>query len=212
MTVSDNISWSQLTQWRGEYHQRFGTIHQMPVIQGPHRELKRLFKENSHVLDIGAGVDKPLKTVLPTSARYFSLDVDSEGDFDYNTFADIPAGTRFDLMWSSQVLEHVPIDVAVEIVQRAYQHLVEGGYILATVPNMAHPVRYWADATHIQHWPINDLYGLFKAAGFHVVKMARYNKYPYPIRPLKRMVTRMVCDVFRVDWCDSIMIVAQKPE
>jgi hypothetical protein len=54
----------------------------MPVIQGPHRELKRLFKENNRVLDIGAGVDKPLKTVLPTSARYFSLDVDSEGDFD----------------------------------------------------------------------------------------------------------------------------------
>lgn len=212
MNEINPLSWSQLTRWRNECVERFGTTTSMPTIKSPYHELEKLLKPNVKVLDIGAGTEKPLKKRVEGQGRaYFSLDVDQAGEFNYHTFEDIPTEQRFQLMWANQVLEHVPIHLGYQIVCGAFQYLEEGGWFLATVPNPAHPVRYWADATHIQHWPASDLYGLFREAGFEVPLLARYNKHRYPRNPLKRLVTGIVVEVFRMDWCDSLFIIGQKP-
>ena len=132
------------------------------------------------------------------------------GDFDFRLFEEIPTDLQFDLMAANQVLEHLTISDAFTMLRSAYRHLVDGGYLLATVPNAAHPVRQWGDSTHVTPWFMNELYGLVRNAGFQVVSMARYNKYPLTRNPIKRMVVNIVCDVFRVDWCDSLVIVGQK--
>ena len=44
------------------------------------------------VLDIGAGVNHPLRKFIKGSNQYFSLDIDPEGSFDYRSIADIPEG------------------------------------------------------------------------------------------------------------------------
>ena len=75
---------------------------------------------------------------------------------------------------------------------------------------MSHPVRYWGDIDHITTWNYTDIYALMKNNGFEVLKLGRYNKSRLPINPVKRYVVKVVCDVFRVDWCDSIMCLARK--
>jgi hypothetical protein len=95
------------------------------------------------------------------------------------------------------------------MVRSAFDRLCEGASILATVPNAAHPVRQ-RDCTHITPWPPNDLYSLLRSAGFEIVSLARYNKFPLGRGMLTRLIVRTVCREFRVDWCDSIMIVGRK--
>jgi len=163
------------------------------------------------VLDIGAGVHKPLQqsASLPTQ-RYFSLDNDPTGDFDFRSFEEVPSDLTFDLMVANQVLEHLTIADTFAMLRAAYKRLVDGGHFLATVPNAAHPVRQWGDSTPLTAWPMNDLYSLLRNAGFQVISVARYNKYPLTPNPFKRLIVNIVCETFRVDWCDSLMIVGQK--
>ena len=204
-----NLSWSQLTRWRKECFQRFGGIRNLGLCS-PSAEIRALLRLDSCVLDIGAGVHKWLKQFVSLpSQRYYSLDIDPEGDFDFRSFEEIPTDLQFDLGVANQVLEHLTIASAVAMLRSAHQHLVEGGHLLATVPNAAHPVRQW-DATHLTAWPMSSLYSLLRFAGFQVVSMARYNKFPLTRNPFKRLVVNIVCEAFRVDWCDSLLIVGQK--
>jgi hypothetical protein len=204
------LSWSQLTRWRQECYQRFGGIRNLDLCS-PTKEIRALLRPDSCVLDIGAGVHKWLQQFVSLPSQgYYSLDIDPDGDFDFRSFEEIPANLQFDLMVANQVLEHVAISDAFAMLCSAYRHLVDGGRLLATVPSPSHPVRHWGDATHLQHWPMFDLYGLFRSAGFQVPALTRYNKFPLTRNPLKRMVVNVVCETFRVDWCDSLMIVGQK--
>lgn len=205
-----NLSWSQLTRYRTECAQRFGGVRHLPL-RAPHEELTDLLRSDNRVLDIGTGLHKMLPPLRNLPAhRYFSLDNDPAGDYDFWSFDEVPADLKFDLMLANQFLEHLTVVDAFEMLRSAYRHLVDGGYLLATVPNAAHPVRQWQDATHLTAWAMGDLYGLFRAAGFHVSKLARYNKHPLTRNPIKRLVVNIVCEAFRMDWCDSLMIVGQK--
>jgi hypothetical protein len=209
MTDSVQASWSRLMSWRSECWQRFGGVLDFPI-RSPHEELSRLLSVQKRVLDVGAGAHMPFKgTVLRASAVYYSLDTDPEGNFDFRSFDDISQDLLFDLVIANQVLEHMSVDEAFGVVSSAYEHLCDGACLLATVPNAAHPVRQ-RDCTHVTPWPANDLYSLIRGAGFEVVSLTRYNKFPLTKNPMRRWVVQTVCREFRVDWCDSLMAVGRK--
>ncbi len=196
-------------RWRSECWQRFGGVLDFPI-RSPQEELAALLHPQKRVLDVGAGAHMPFKaTVVRAAAVYYSLDTDPEGDFDFRSFDDISNDLAFDLVIANQVLEHMSVDEAFSVLRASYEHLSDGASLVATVPNAAHPVRQ-RDCTHITPWPANDLYSLVRSAGFEVVVMARYNKFPLTKNPLRRWIVQTVCREFRVDWCDSIMAVGRK--
>lgn len=204
-------SWSRISAFRAECGQRFGTIRELPLCDG-YREVVERLGPATRVLDVGAGVAQPLRArVLGERRTYATLDADPAGTFDYRSFADVPAGVQFDMVVAHQVLEHLPIPEGGQLVADVFARLAPGGLFIASVPNAAHPVRQWGDATHITAWPLGDFYGLLRSAGFDVVAMKRSNKQAYPWNPLKRLVIRWVCEVFRVDWCDTLLIVGKRP-
>jgi hypothetical protein len=195
--------------WRGECWQRFGGVLDFPI-RSPQEELPGLLRPQKRVLDVGAGAHLPFKeSVLKAAAVYYSLDTDPEGNFDFRSFDEIAEDLSFDLVIANQVLEHMAVDDAFAVVRSAYGHLCDGASLIATVPNAAHPVRQ-RDCTHITPWPANDLYSLMRGAGFEIVAMSRYNKFPLTRNPLRRWVVQTVCREFRVDWCDSIMAIGRK--
>ena len=205
-----NLFQSQLASWASECSSRFGKIHQLPVVASSYSECCRLY-QGGVVLDVGAGVEKPLKHILALDdEHYFSLDNDPNGQFDYTSFNEIRAEVKFDLIVLNQVLEHLTIDLSVSIMRHVTGRLADGGYAVISVPNMQHPVRFWSHALHITPWPYDHLYGLVRQCGLEVLTICRYNKLPLLRNPVKRFVIRTVCDVFRVDWCDSIVVVASK--
>lgn len=211
MSEEASVSWSGLTSWRAECHQRFGALHDFPVVDIS-KELRRLTGEASFLLDVGAGRDHPLtRQVDMTGIDYRSLDTDPDGEFDFTDVAEIPPDLRFDLAVANQVLEHVSVDHALEIVRGVARVLAPGGRFAATVPNASHPVRQWADATHVTAWGVFDFYGLFRTCGLEVELIGRYGKKRLPIHPWRRLLVKTVAREFRVDWCDSILVVSKRP-
>jgi hypothetical protein len=206
-----SVSWSELTAWRSECFERFGSIHDVPIVDHS-RELKRLTAEARRLLDFGASADHPLKRTLdPDRTAYWSLDPDPVGSYDFADLSDVPDDLRFDLVVADQVLEHVPLGDSITVVTGIAAVLEPGGRFVATVPNASHPVRHWGDATHVTPWPVFDLYGLFRVAGLEVESLARYGKRRLSWRPVRRLIVRAVASEFRVDWCDSLMIVGRRP-
>jgi len=199
-----------LTQSISENSVRLGSIKDLPVVKGSYTECRRLYV-GGDVLDVGAGSRKKLQQALQLpDEKYFSLDNDPDGIFNYNKTEDIPSDKLFKLIVANQFFEHLKIDDCVYVMKALYSCLDFDGQFVITVPNMQHPVRYWGDALHITPWPFDHLCGLVRHCGFMVESIARYNKSSLPRNPFKRFVTKTVCDIFRIDWCDSIIIVARK--
>jgi hypothetical protein len=204
------ISYTQLTRWAPECVKRFGKIHEIPIILSGYKECRHLY-HGGKVLDVGAGVTKPLKQALALDDKnYFSLDNDPEGKFDFTSFGEIPPGMKFDLIVLNQILEHLTIDESVIMIQHVDARLADRGHVFISVPNMQHPVRFWGHALHITPWPYDHLYGLVRHCGLDVVAIARSNKFSPPLNPIKKFIIGTVCEVFRIDWCDSILLVAKK--
>lgn len=210
MTTDQNRQfWGRLTKWRSECFSRFGSISDIPVTDYS-QELHNCLSGKEEVLDVGSGAHKPLKSVIEKyGVGYCCLDTDPDGQFDFRSFTEIPESKLFDLVVANQVIEHMGVDDAFECVHNVFQKLVPGGLFFATVPNALHPVRQ-RDCTHLTAWPANDLYSLLRSAGFHILKLGRYNKRPLTQDPLKRAIVETVCEEFRMDWCDSILIIGQK--
>lgn len=209
MTTDSQFSWSQFTRWRSECHERFGKIHDLPL-RSPYEELPELLNPDTRVLDIGAGAHKPLQQFLePHCRQYFSLDNDPAGDFNFRSFDEIPPELKFDLIVGNQLLEHLTIGDSTALLGSAFECLLERGHLLLTVPNAAHPIRQ-RETTHVTAWLMVDLYSLLRNIGFRVSSLARYNKQPLTVNPIKRLVVNIMSEVYRVDWCDSLMIIGQK--
>jgi SAM-dependent methyltransferase len=203
-------SWNRLMKWRSECFKRFGAVQGFRIVS-PQEEITAFLRPDSRVLDIGAGAHKPLeKSIKAITPFYYCLDTDPDGVFDFRSFSDMPDDLAFDLVLANQVLEHLEVPDAVNVTSMTFSRLAENGRFIATVPNAAHPVRQ-RDISHVTPWVANDLYSLLKHVGFEIENVARYNKFPLTDDPLKRWIVETVCQEFRVDWCDSIMVTGIKP-
>jgi len=214
MTQADNNehSYSQITGWRPEFGTRFGPTLKLPVARSPYEVCRRAYTGGT-VLDIGAGVDKPLATYLDlTGQNYHSVDTDPAASCDFRSIEEVPASSGYDLIVLNQVLEHLTVSEALGLLRCAGTRLVDGGTIVASVPNMQHPVRYWGDATHVTPWPVDDFYGLFKCADLDVKGVFRSGKRHLSWNPIVRYLTMAMCRQFRVDWCDTTIISGGRPE
>lgn len=201
--------WGRLMKWRSECHSRFGSILEIPVASYE-QELKEIIEGRRTMLDVGAGAHKPLKALVEKAGViYRCLDTDPDGVFDYRSFDEIPSEVAFDIVIANQVIEHMGVDEAFDCVHSIFLKLTSGGVFFATVPNAAHPVRQ-RDCTHITPWPSNDLYSLLRSAGFEILKLRRYNKFAPTEDPFKKWIVKTVCQEFRIDWCDSILITGRK--
>lgn len=201
------MDYSIISQGRQEAFQRFGPIHQLPIIRSAYDYLQKSY-DGGLLLDVGAGTEKYIQQQLNLDeTKYFSLDNDPLGNFTYSQVADIPAEMSFDWMVFNQVLEHLTIDQAHDLLQELRSHLRKYGQVLITVPNVAHPTRYWAE-THVTPWTYAGLYALCRASGYRVLQIYRYSKNRGPMDPLSWIVERTMRRLYRIDWCDSIMLTA----
>lgn len=195
-----------------ESYEKFGSIFDLPIIDSAYEEARRAYA-GGNVLDIGAGNAHALKQVLGGAlleGRYYSLDTDPQGQFDFSSVQEIPRDLTFSLIVANQVFEHLTIDMSLEVMAHAVVHLKPGGKLIATVPNNAHPTRFASNITHITYWGNHhSFYMLFRAAGLEVEKMARYSKR-HPRGPIERLVARYVSRIYTMDWCDSLFAMATK--
>jgi hypothetical protein len=198
------------TRWREECGERFGTVFDLPVLK-PIREIRRLVANTPlSVLDFGAGKKQSAREIyrIP-SDRYQALDSDLEYKSSYKSLDDIKKDMRFGLVIMDQVIEHVSVNECYSLISRLSESLTPQGFVSITVPNMAHPVRYWADCDHMTPWSFYDIYGLLRNNSLEVRKIGRFNKFSLGFGPLNHLFARKMRKVFRIDWCDSIWVLGQ---
>lgn len=127
---------------------------------------------SGEVLDAGAGLLTSRPLLEPYVSRYISLDVErrhSNVDIedDIQTLATIPAD-RFDTVYSSQVLEHVPRPQ--DAIRQMYRILKPGGRLLLTVPHLSHlheePHDYFRYTPHSMRFMVEE-------AGFRLVSVVK---------------------------------------
>jgi hypothetical protein len=194
-----------------ECFEKFGAIFNLPIVEDPYREMESHY-QSGNILDIGSGKEKVFLTLISsklTTGKYYSLDTDPQGNFDFNTIDDIPDDLKFSLIIANQVLEHLDIQESIGLMYKASSHLESEGKLIATVPNIAHPIRQISNITHRTAWGYNSLYMLFKYADLNVVKIARYSKR-HPEGYNEVLLTEQLSKLYGIDWCDSILTLGKK--
>jgi len=204
------MNYSIYDRGRQDGWQKFGAIHQLPVLRSSYDYIRQSYRGGS-MLDVGAGTDLFLQKILNLEENaYFSLDNDIFGTFTYRDVEDIPADQLFTWIILNQLIEHLSIDQAYALLIGLHPHLQERGYLLITTPNVYHPIRYWGDPYHVTPWNYTALYSLCQASGYQVIQIFRYNKNRGPLDPFSWLFERIIRHLYRIDWCDSIMMIATR--
>lgn len=194
-----------------ECAEKFGGIFSLPIIPNNFLEMAAHYSDGN-VLDIGAGKDKPFLSLIAMKlkhGRYYSMDSDPCGSFDFRTLDEIPRDLDFSLIVANQVYEHLEVQESIDMMSRTAAQLCQGGRYVVTVPNILHPNRQISNITHKTAWGYNSLYMCFKYAGLSPVKIARYSK-KHPEGLIEKILARYISRIYRMDWCDSILMVGIK--
>ena len=197
---------------RAQTVQKFGSFLDLPIVPGFNQEAISTYSAGN-ILDIGAGKDKPmLKSMEKIDTKlYYTLDNDPQGDFNFNALEDIPVELQFELVTAGQFFEHLHYQDALNFTQKLKNHIAPGGQLVVSVPNILHPNRYWGDITHLTHWNYNNLSLIYHYADMSVTKIARYSKR-HPQGLIEKTLAKYISRIYRMDWCDSILMVGQKNE
>ena len=218
-------SFSEIAGYRTESPplRRIGAAHDLI---GRHGTIARVLLQHLHrlpsdpspmVLDVGA-YDRALGKALERSGvacKYYSVDTDNQGQHDFRDLTEVTGS--YDVVAMFELIEHLSYDKVDELVHAAYRLLAPGGLLIISTPNPYHPTRFFSDASHTQHWPPLDLYGLIRHAGFTRQQVWMYG-VTYRGVPSLRGAPRMLLQYFReavwriigLDTCGGLLAVAAK--
>jgi len=146
---------------------------------------RRLIKKTDHVLDLGCGVDQPLKRILfesaggPLAASYTGVDLNQlkpqgnqhvtlhgETDFASNggyrkVLDGHPEG--FDVVVHFEIIEHMPVEAGKKLLSNCFKALKPGGMMLMSTP--VYDGKHHA-ANHIHEYVVPELQAMVQKARF----------------------------------------------
>ena len=205
------IDWQLLFEQRKSAARRFGEIWDLPIRKRYHVVLAELGQRGVHLLEIGAG-DRALQKTMQGywgEFEYKSCDIDPTYPHDFHSSAEIEG--EYDLIAGFEVIEHVPLEAAAQMLTDCYQHLRPGGKIMLTTPNTYYPPGYLRDATHITPFCYDELAGLLGVCGFQPTGIYRLYHDSLLKKFIKRVLFYPVFRVIGIDFAHQIAVVAEKP-
>ncbi len=209
--IQEDFSYGLYHDALAECNKKFGKLFNQPIINNPYTEIANWYS-NGNILDMGAGKYKPLFNSLKSrinSGKYYTLDDDPDGTFDFSHTEDIPQTMKFSLVVANQFFEHLTVSDSLLVMASIVPLLESGASVIITVPNISHPNRQISNIDHKTAWGYNSFYSVYKYANLEVVKIARYSKR-HPQGFMEKLITKYVSQVYRMDWCDSILMIGQK--
>jgi 2-polyprenyl-3-methyl-5-hydroxy-6-metoxy-1,4-benzoquinol methylase len=204
------LDWSQLINFRDQIHKRYPTVWDLKLIKRPSRLLKSLLRPGIRILDVGASdrrMEKRIKSVCP-DILYKSMDIDRSNLHDYYSLAEIDE--QFDLIILFEVIEHLELEEGVEMLEKLYGMLVDGGKLIISTPNIFHPNRFWTTATHKTAYSYEELGGVVLGQGFEVLGIYRTFNASLPKYFLRLTLFYPLHRILNVDFAKSIVVLAQR--
>jgi len=141
--------------------------------------LSKEISENSIVLDLGAGYCNFINNIK-AKKKYA---VDNYEEFKINANKDVKAvvcnsydlnlfqNDFFEVVFSSNMLEHLTLDKIVTTIKEIYRILKKGGILILILPNWTYSYKnYYDDYTHITPLTHIGICDLLKTEGFNIKK------------------------------------------
>jgi len=205
------FSWSAQYRRRKAAAARFGkSVFDLPLVKHLRDVLQAAVSPTARVLDVGAGDRKLHATLLRLrpGVRYESLDVDPQGDHDYQDLDDVP-GT-FDCVVALEVIEHLTLAEIPDWLEQLAERVAPGGALLISTPNTFYPAAYLRDATHRTPLCYDELAGLISGASLEVQSIHRVYNDPLPRLILRRYVCGWLFRLLGIDFARQIVVVARR--
>lgn len=173
-------------------------------------------RTGTKVLDIGCAAGRfrqYLKLKDPNrEVDYVGMDV-APPPVDFPVFTNLGdvKSSDFDMVFMSEVAEHMPADVFAEHYLSQFPRLLKPtGIALVGVPNPLAPTILHRDVTHIQHYPWFDLYAMLRFY-FDEVDVLRTHFVHTPRRLLSLPLLRLLSYFLEMDWCEGLTLIARRP-
>lgn len=119
----------------------------------------------------GVGVDGSAEVVAEVKSRGYEVHHADVLQFLREAHA---RGDRYDGVFCSHLIEHLPGDVAVEMMTLLGKTVRPGGRMIVVTPNIAQPLvasrGFWLDLTHVRPYPRLLIEAMAEASGFRVVR------------------------------------------
>ena len=160
------------------------------------RQLMKVIGPQSHIMDFGAGEGTISELIRAHSEakKLITLDIDEENqtvlkskEFDVLASLDQCEDNSLDVIYSSDVLEHIEDDL--EILKALYQKLKPGGYMAHWVP--AHEI-LWTSmddrVAHFRRYTRSSMIKVFKEAGFEIERCYYQDCLGFPIVLLSKLI------------------------
>ncbi len=204
-------SWSEQYIFRRAIAARFGRVFHLPIARRVREVLLDTIDDRMRVLEVGAG-DRRMGALLGQRRRavvYQSMDIDTQGEHDYRTLAEIHC--EFDCVFALEVIEHLRFDEIAEWLRELRRLLKPGGRLLLSTPNTFYPPAYLRDASHRTPLCYDELGGLLEAAGLRVRRIVRIYHDPVWRNFLRRFAFGWLFRLIGIDFARQIVVVAQRP-
>lgn len=205
------INWSELYQHRRTIAGRFGNIWDLPLARRYNNVLEALGRGGTSLLEIGAG-DRALQDKMTAawgSFEYRSCDIDDRYDHDFGSIGHVTGS--FDIVCGFEVIEHVTLVDAADMIRQSERVLKPGGCLALTTPNIFYPPGFLRDATHITPFCYDELGGLASYCGLEVEAIYRLHHDSLIKKWIKRVVAYPLYRMMGIDFAHQIMVVARKP-
>jgi ubiquinone/menaquinone biosynthesis C-methylase UbiE len=179
--------------------------------------LRRFLNPNSIFLEVGPGDCSLSLEVAKHVRKVYAVDVSNEItkglNFPQNFELVISDGVSIpvaensiNIVYSDQLMEHLHPDDAIDQLQNIYKVLIPGGLYICSTPNQLsgpHDVSMCFDEVatgfHLKEYLVNELYNLFRQAGFS--KVSLYKSY----KQISVKIPLLPITVFMLKRCEEII-------
>ncbi|MCU0726085.1 MAG: class I SAM-dependent methyltransferase [Planctomycetes bacterium] len=187
----------------------------------------RHFRGARRVLDLGCGRGTFLGLLREAGIEGLGVDRDPaparaaghevvEGEVEAFLHGAAARGERFDGVFASHLVEHLPADHVPGLVERIAAVLSPGGRVVLVTPNARNLVvlteTFWLDPTHVRPWPRPLLGRLGEAAGLRVIESyddrATLPRRSFPRRLLAR-IRSVLSGADRSGPMDSVVVMGR---
>ena len=199
-------SWRAFYDLRLEVRRRYPNIWKVPLERRATDVIRRHVAGGMACLDVGGSAKfwQGLQHRLPP-LECKTLNIDPGEDRDYSSFDEIHE--QFDVVLMLEMIEHVTLTQAIDMLRQARGLLKPGGKIIVTTPNLCHPNRFW-DAVHVTPYRYDELGAVLLGTGFQVTELWRLYNAALLTRWFRKAIGVWLHRYLDVDFAVSVAAVA----